>query len=209
MPRQEKGEAMIRVFLLLIVLSGVPHHVASEPPTSMENLMEGKIDTGRTIHLEFVVNASRAEVFQLWTTEEGLKKFFAPRAHVDLRLGGAYEMIFAPDLDPEGENQGTKGARILRLEKDRALAFEWITFVYEKHPSGFGPPVVSREVRDERPIPTWVEIDLRDVPGQPGATHLRLMHRGFRSGGPWDEALAYFWRQWGAILGRLGAVCSR
>ena len=64
-------------------------------------------------------------------------------------------------------------------------------------------------VRDERPIPTWVEIDLRDVPGQPGATHLRLMHRGFRSGGPWDEALAYFWRQWGSILGRLGAVCSR
>jgi uncharacterized protein YndB with AHSA1/START domain len=200
---------MRRVFLLLMMLVAIPHHGASEPPlSSKENLMEGKIDTGRTVQFEIVVNASRAEVFQLWTTEEGLKRFFAPRANMDLRVGGAYEMIFAPDLDPEGENQGTKGARILRLENDRALAFEWITFVYEKHPSGFGPPVVSREVRNERPIPTWIEINLEDVPGRPGATRLRLVHRGFRSGGPWDDALAYFWRQWGAILGRLGAVCT-
>lgn len=200
---------MRRVFLLLMMFAAIPHHGASEPPLlSEENLMEGKIDTGRTVQFEFVVNSSRAEVFQLWTTEEGLKKFFAPRANVDLRVGGAYEMIFAPDLDPEGENQGTKGARILRLENERALAFEWITFVYEKHPSGSGPPVVSSEVRNERPIPTWVEIDFEDVPGRPGATRLRFVHRGFRSGGPWDDALAYFWRQWGAILGRLGAVCS-
>jgi CubicO group peptidase (beta-lactamase class C family) len=199
---------MKRIILLLLVFSGIAGHSTSQPNTTeTQALMKGKIDTGRSIQFELVVNASRSKVFQLWTTEKGLASFFAPRAKVDLRVGGAYEMIFAPDLDPQGENQGTKGARILHLEQDSSLAFEWKTFVFEKHPSGLGPPVVSKAVRDERPIPTWVEITLEDISGRPGTTRLRLVHRGFRSGGPWDQAYPYFWRQWGAILGRLGAVC--
>ena len=173
------------------------------------DLMEGKIDTGRTIHLELVVSATRGQLFRLWMTEEGLGRFFAPRAKIEPRVGGRYEMIFAPELHPEGEDQGTKGARILRLERDRLLVFEWIPFVTKKHPSGAGPPVVSAEERNQRPIPTWVEVELEDVPGEPDRTRVRLTHRGFRSGGAWDEALPYFWRQWGIILGRLGAICSQ
>jgi uncharacterized protein YndB with AHSA1/START domain len=197
------------VLAMFMVVSGAPHPAASrETPASRENPMPGESDTGRDIHLEIVVPVSRSELFQLWTTEEGVRKFFAPYAKIEPRVGGRYEMIFAPDLDPEGANQGTKGARILRFENDRMFAFEWIPFVFEKHPSGLGPPVVPRDERNERPIPTWVEIELEDVPGHPGHTRLRLVHRGFRSGGAWDEALPYFWRQWGAILGRLGSVCT-
>jgi uncharacterized protein YndB with AHSA1/START domain len=170
--------------------------------------MAGKIDTGRTIRFELVVPCPRSEVYQMWTTPAGLGTFFAPRANVDLRVGGAYEIIFAPERDPEGENFGTKGARILRLEPGRRLDFEWIAFVYEKPPGGGGPPAVPRSVRDRRPLPTWVEVELEDVSGMAAWTRLRLAHRGFGTGGAWDEALPYFWGQWGAILGRLGKHCA-
>jgi uncharacterized protein YndB with AHSA1/START domain len=197
------------VWVTWILISGaLPFAPSPAAAQTEEDLMAGRVESGRSIHLEAVLPASRSELFRLWTTEEGVHTFFAPRARIEPRVGGRYEMIFAPDLDPEGADQGTKGARILRFEPDRRLAFEWITFVVQKHPSGFGPPVVPPAVRNERPIPTWVEIDLEDVPDQLGTTRLRLVHRGFRSGGPWDEVLPYFWRQWGAILGRLGSVCS-
>jgi uncharacterized protein YndB with AHSA1/START domain len=179
-----------------------------------EDLMAGKVDTGRTISLEATVDAPASTVFRLWTTEAGIKSFFAPRALIDPHVGGRYEIAFFPEVDPEGESAGTKGARILRFEPDRLLSFEWFTFVSRDlsavaPPGATSPPVVPAAIRNARPIPTWVELSLEPVPGQPGKTHLRLTHRGFGSGTPWDESFEYFWRAWATVLGRLGARCAR
>jgi uncharacterized protein YndB with AHSA1/START domain len=193
------------VGLLVSICGGFPITASESTPADP---MMGRIDTGRTIHFEIVVPCSRQELFRLWTTEEGVRTFFAPRSRIEPRVGGRYEMIFAPEIDPEGENQGTKGARLLGIEQDRSLSFEWITFVLEKHPNGSGPPAVPAEQRNERPLPTWVGIELEDVRNDPSRTRLRFEHKGFRLGGAWDEAFPYFWRQWGGVLGRLGASCS-
>jgi uncharacterized protein YndB with AHSA1/START domain len=178
-----------------------------------EDLMAGKVDTGRTILLEATVDAPASAVFKLWTTEAGIQSFFAPRAVIDPRVGGRYEIVFAPELDPQGESAGTKGARILRFEPDRRLAFEWFTFVSRDlsagaPPGATSPPVVPEAVRNARPIPTWVEISFEPVAGQPGRTRVRLSHRGFRTGTPWDESFEYFWRAWATVLGGLGARCA-
>lgn len=173
--------------------------------TKASAMMVGKVDTGRTIHFEVVVPAPAAEVFRLWTTPEGVKEFFAPQARIEPWVGGQYEIIFQPQLDPEGENYGTKGAQILRLEENRLLVFEWITFVFDKLPGVSGPPQVSRAERDARPLPTWVEVSFEPVEEEPSKTRIRLAHRGFRKSEKWKEAFAYFWPIWGTILGQMGA----
>lgn len=191
---------------MLIVATGLS---LAATPQGTEDLMAGKVDTGRTITLEATVDAPPDRVFRLWTTEEGIRSFFAPTARIDPRPGGRYTIVFAPEHDPEGVSFGTEGARILRYEPGRALWFEWASFQSFAPPPGAGGPPVWPEERDRRPIPTWVEITFEPVAGAPGRTHLRFVERGFGAGEKWEVAHAYFWGAWAGVLGRLGAVCAQ
>ena len=77
------------------------------------------------IRKELVVNASVEAVWQAWTTPQGAVTFFAPRANIQLALGGPYELYF--DLDaPEG-SRGSEGLRILSVLPMELLSFEWST----------------------------------------------------------------------------------
>ena len=87
-------------------------------------------------------------------------------------------MIFNPSVDPEGARAGTKGARILRIEPDRRLDFEWRV----------GVPSVSWDLKDTDFV-TWVEVTFEPVPGRPDATRVRLVHEGFRAGGSLGSGL--------------------
>ena len=71
--------------------------------------MAGKVKTERTVRLGTTVDASPAEVYRLWTTADGVKRFFAPDARIDARPGGEYTIFFAPEQDPQGLSHGTKG----------------------------------------------------------------------------------------------------
>jgi uncharacterized protein YndB with AHSA1/START domain len=198
--------------LLIVAVSSVSLGAAAVDAPA--DLMSGKVDTGRTIQLQATVDAPPAAVFVLWTTEEGLQRFLAPKAVVEPRLGGRYEIMFIPEADPRGESHGTGGARILRFEPARALSFEWFTFVsrdlsHMAPPGAASPPLVPAAERNVRPIPTWVDVTFEPVAGEPGKTDVRLAHRGFLAGGPWDEAFRYFWRAWAVVLGRLGGVCAQ
>ena len=59
----------------------------------------------RSINFEITVNGSLEQVWNAWTTEEGVKSFFSPDCKVELKVGGAYEMYFAPEA-PEGMRGG-------------------------------------------------------------------------------------------------------
>ena len=71
----------------------------------------GKVRTERTISLEVTLDAPPAEVYRLWTTADGVKRFLAPAAHIDPVVGGRYQIIFDPVSDPEGAHHGTKVGR--------------------------------------------------------------------------------------------------
>jgi uncharacterized protein YndB with AHSA1/START domain len=148
----------------------------------------------RAVVVEATVDASPAEIFRLWTTADGTKRFFAPDARINARVGGRYEIIFNPAEDPEGARAGTKGATILRFEPDRRLDFQW----------SVGVPGVSWDLKASD-FQTWVELTLAEAPGDPGRTRVRLVHRGFQSGGSWDAAYDYFGKAWTVVLQRLAA----
>lgn len=170
------------------------------------DLMQGKHETDHTIRLTSIVSASPEQVFQLWSTEEGVTKFFAPKARIGKRAGDPYEMIFEPEMDPDGSSFGTKGARLLKIEENHLLAFEWITFVATRD-ADTGPPYMPPEERNANPLPTWVEIEIEPLHSDSSKTEVRLTHYGFRSGGKWDASFVYFQKGWARVLQRMEEYC--
>ena len=60
----------------------------------------------KSIYVEVTVPANPEEVWNAWTTEEGIKSFFAPECNIELKVGGAYELLF--DLEAESGSQGSE-----------------------------------------------------------------------------------------------------
>ena len=138
----------------------------------------------RAIDKEVVVAASPQEVWNAWTTREGITSFFSPDAKIEARVGGAFEVYINPFAEP-----GMKGAddmRFLALQPARMLSFTWNA-----------PPSLP-EVRAQR---TFVVV--RIEPMNERETRVTLHHTGWGDGGEWDRAYTYFDRAWGNVLGNL------
>jgi uncharacterized protein YndB with AHSA1/START domain len=78
---------------------------------------------GRVIRKEVKVNASVEKAWKAWTTSEGAATFFAPKARIELTLGGRYELYF--DLEAPKGSQGGEGCRVLSFLPMEMLSFEW------------------------------------------------------------------------------------
>ena len=60
----------------------------------------------RAIRKGVIVDAPVSEVWRAWTTEDGAVTFFAPQAHVELAIGGRYEMLFSLSAPPGSQGGG-------------------------------------------------------------------------------------------------------
>jgi uncharacterized protein YndB with AHSA1/START domain len=134
----------------------------------------------RVISGEVVVNAPVPDVWAVWTTVEGVRSFFGADARIDLRVGGAYEILF--DLDAEPGKQGGEGVTILAVEPEKMLSFTWNA-----------PP----HLPEARAQHTHVVLRFFD---EHGGTRVTMRHDGWGEGGEWDEAFAYFQRAWLEIV---------
>lgn len=138
-------------------------------------------DVDRVIRGEVVVHATVDAVWDAWTTEEGIKTFFAPDCNVDLRVDGWYEIFFDPDAPPG--RKGGEGMRILALQPKKMLSFTWNA-----------PPDLTN-VRKQR---THVVIRFQQLAN--GRTRVNLTHDGWGEGEEWDRAFTYFSRAWNEIV---------
>jgi uncharacterized protein YndB with AHSA1/START domain len=134
----------------------------------------------KAIFAEVTVNAGLKDVWEAWTTEEGIKTFLAPACNIDLRPDGVYEIFFNPEA-PAGE-RGGEGNRVMAVQRMEMFSFSWNA-----------PPSLP-EVRDQR-----THVTLRFFP-EGGRTKVTLYHGGWGSGGQWDQAFEYFQRAWGEIV---------
>lgn len=155
-----------------------------------------KIKTGRALKFEATLDMSVNDVFLLWSTSEGAKKFFARDANIDPIFGGRYEIIFDPESDPDGKIAGTFGARILQYEKDKAIAFEWTM-----------PPFAAD--LNTKLLPTWVEVQFEPLVDHPGKTRISLTHYGFGQGENWDKCYEFFRdSSWPFVMKNLKQYCN-
>ena len=123
------------------------------------------------------------EVWSAWISNEGIASWWAPpKANIELRIGGPYELHFALD-QPEGL-QGSEGCRVLSYVPGESLSFTWNA-----------PPQLPLRAAN-----TWVVLTFAAaVEG----TSVRLVHTGFLEGSDWDDYMDYFDNAWGYVLGLL------
>lgn len=135
----------------------------------------------RMVQKEVIVPATVDEVWEAWTTTEGVNTFFSPNAHVELRIGGPFEIYFLME-NPYG-SRGSEDCKILSYLPKTMLAFEW------NAPPQFG---------DLRDIRTQVVLNFDPV----DATHTRvtLAQIGWGKGSEWDKLYDYFDQAWGRVL---------
>jgi uncharacterized protein YndB with AHSA1/START domain len=138
-------------------------------------------NTDRIIQCEITVSAPLEEVWKAWTTEEGARAFFAPKARIDLKPGGAYEMLF--NLDSQEGEQGGEGMQVLAIQPKEMLAFTWNA-----------PPSLP-SVRGQM---THVVVRLFAVDEE--NTRVTLSHDGWGTGDEWDQAFEYFTEAWGEVV---------
>lgn len=145
----------------------------------------------RGVRKQIDVPATVDRVWAAWTTGEGARTFFAPRARIDLKLLGPYELLFSDDdLEPPG-SRGSEGCRVLSFLPSKMLSFEW------NAPPEFG---------DLRGRHTFVVVELETVGGPEAAeplTRVRLTHLGFGKGVGLESLRDYFESAWWVVLTRL------
>jgi len=140
----------------------------------------------KRIEKEVVVKGTLAEVWHAWTTDEGVRTFFAPSSNVKLAIGGPYEIFFAPDAPPG--QRGGEDLKVLSYLPMEMLSFDW----------SFPPSIPSLREAGAR---TWVVVTLAEA-GQ-NQVRVRLTQLGWQNGEAWDKGYAYFQRAWDVVLGRL------
>lgn len=136
-----------------------------------------------TLHLERTYDAPAQAVFDAWTSEEVLRRWFrgqrnlvTPEASVDLRVGGAVRVVMH---NPEtGEDYGG-GGLYTEIDPPRRLSFTWLW--------------------DDQPTRMLIEIDFEE---NDGATTVRFRHSGL-----WDEEAVRSHRDgWTTCLNLLAEV---
>jgi len=134
----------------------------------------------RAIFHEVIVPADLKLVWDAWTTEVGVKSFFAPECKIELEPGGAYEMYFASE-SPRG-SRGGEGCTVMAIQPMKMLAFTWNA-----------PPSLPT-VRDQ-----FTHVVIRFYATAEG-TRLTLFHDGWGTGTEWDKALNYFKAAWKQVV---------
>lgn len=127
------------------------------------------------------VDAPIEQVWEDWTTADGLESFFAPKAIVEARPGGAYEIWFLPDA-PAGQ-RGAENGIVLGIQDKHMISFTWAM-----------PPYME-EIR-----PHMTVVQIRFEPAGKDRTRIRLYHTGFGEGEAWDEGRNYFAKTWPQVL---------
>jgi uncharacterized protein YndB with AHSA1/START domain len=84
---------------------------------------------GETVRIERTFNAPRARVFEAWTSEEVLRRWWhaehnweTPSAVVDLVVGGAIRIVMR---DPATDASYGGGGQFTVIEPPRRLAYTW------------------------------------------------------------------------------------
>jgi len=151
----------------------------------------------QSIEVERIISAPRERVWQAWTRQEELGAWFGSDARFELRIGGPFEIYFAPG---PGGARGSEGCRVLSYLPGRMLSFTWNA-----------PPD-----QPTRGWHTWVVVELANIDSVKAVTRLRLTHTGWpkvegdvqssdaASGKPdaaqWQETFNYFQRAWPQVM---------
>lgn len=77
----------------------------------------------KKITKERIVDIPINKAYAMWTTREGVSKFFGEDAKIELKKQGAYEIYF--NLSWEKGYQGSEGCEVVNFEPNQYISFTW------------------------------------------------------------------------------------
>ena len=151
---------------------------------ALGNNHESGTDMGLPIlEKEISIRAPLGDVWDAWTTAEGLK-FISSTSNIELRVNGPYEWFLDGEPDDYGR-RGSVGSHVLAFLPYEMIAFSWT----------FPPDIPELRYADER---TQVVVLFNEI--SEGVVHVRLRELGWKEGEPWQRGWEYFDHAWGAVL---------
>jgi uncharacterized protein YndB with AHSA1/START domain len=141
----------------------------------------------RAIVESITVKANLNDVWNAWTTTEGIKSFFAPDAKIEAKPGGAFHVYINP-LAPAGM-KGADDTVFLAVQPKRMISFTWNA-----------PPSLP-EARQQRTV-----VVVRFVARSEALTEVSLHHSGWgeaAADNEWGKAYDYFAKAWPNVLKNL------
>lgn len=141
-------------------------------------------DLMKSLRIVTTLTATIGEVWNAWSTSEGLRTFFAPEALIELWPGGRFELLFRLDAPP-GE-RGSEGCKVQTFAPGAMLAFEW----------NAPPEFPSVRLRKTWVVVTFTQLGLVQ-------TRVSLVQLGWGEGPEWDLAGKYFQRTWRVVFARM------
>lgn len=129
-----------------------------------------------------LINSSPADLFQKWTTHEGLKTFFGVDNKVELKVHGAFEIYFLMDA-PDG-SRGSEGCKILSYIPNEMLSFTWNS-----------PPHLEARKTN---INTFVVVNFDEITET--KTMVTIRHLGWPEDERFIPVFEYFEKAWENVL---------
>ncbi|HEY6637455.1 MAG TPA: SRPBCC domain-containing protein [Solirubrobacterales bacterium] len=119
-------------------------------------------EAARVVRIERTFDAPAEDVFDAWTSEEVIRRWFRPKegwqeadAQLDLRVGGRIRVVMR---DPDGEPVGAGGEYTL-IERPHRLAFTW---TFDDDPSNEQMIELEFTERDGVTTVLFVNSDISD-----------------------------------------------
>jgi uncharacterized protein YndB with AHSA1/START domain len=141
--------------------------------------------SGQTLVIERPFQAPAQAVFDAWTNEEVMRRWFhgehaweTPEAHVDLRLGGTVRVVMR---DPAKDVEYGGGGHYTEIDPPNRLVFTW---TWDS---------------DDDARETLIELDFEEVEG---VTTVRLTHSSLKD----QESVLSHEGGWNTCLDNLGRV---
>jgi uncharacterized protein YndB with AHSA1/START domain len=125
------------------------------------------------------------KAFEMFTVNEHLEKWLTEVADVEPKVGGKFELFWNPK---DRENDSTVGCKILALQSNKFLCFEWKGAKQFKH--------FMNECRPLTNVVAFFESDEDE-------TQIYLLHTGWKNTKEWEEARQWFDKAWATAFSEL------
>jgi uncharacterized protein YndB with AHSA1/START domain len=136
----------------------------------------------KVICLSARLHCTTSRAFEMFTFNTQLESWLTVIADVEPVLGGKYELFWNP---ANREINSTLGCKVIAIEPDKFLSFEWK-----------GPPQFKHFMNNADPLTSVVVFFIPCNEVLTPCTDVYLIHSGWGSSAEWEEARQYFVRAW-------------
>lgn len=130
----------------------------------------------KVLQLSIVIPENIKEAWKLFTTDEGLKKWIAPVAKIDMKVGGSIRTNY-------DSNKTVDDTTSIKLDIINYIEYEMLTLKVNLNNSF--PPEAKKEDKNLQEILQFVKVD-------DNKTKIISTMVGWGQGSHWDKAYSFF-----------------